>query len=66
MKKLQIAGYVSPMALLSASSLSGANDKVLLWGDTHLHTADSPDAFFFDNEAATSDVAYRYAKGFPW
>jgi hypothetical protein len=52
-------------ALATVSGLGSASDKVLLWGDTHLHTADSPDAFFFDNEAATSDVAYRYAKGYP-
>ncbi len=47
------------------SSFSNATEKVLLWGDTHLHTANSPDAFFFDNESATPDVAYRWAKGLP-
>ena len=39
--------------------------KNLYWGDTHVHTAMSPDAYFFNNTTATPDVAYRYAKGFP-
>ncbi len=50
-------------ALLSSSAL--AQETNLYWGDTHLHTANSPDAFFFNNETATPDVAYRYAKGLP-
>ncbi len=35
------------------------------WGDTHLHTSFSPDAYFFGNETADPDTAYRYAKGLP-
>jgi hypothetical protein len=35
------------------------------WGDTHLHTSYSPDAYFFGNATADPDTAYRYAKGFP-
>ena len=35
------------------------------WGDTHLHTSYSPDAFFFGNTTADPDTAYRYAKGLP-
>jgi hypothetical protein len=37
----------------------------LLWGDTHLHTANSPDAFMAGNRTAGPDVAYRYARGEP-
>ncbi len=35
-----------------------------LWGDTHLHTALSFDAYTFGT-TATPDLAYRYAKGLP-
>jgi hypothetical protein len=33
-----------------------------LWGDTHLHTANSPDAFAFGNRLTPED-AYRFALG---
>ena len=33
-----------------------------LWGDTHLHTANSPDAFAFGNRLGP-DEAYRFARG---
>ncbi|UCH85900.1 MAG: DUF3604 domain-containing protein [Candidatus Latescibacterota bacterium] len=32
------------------------------WGDTHLHTANSPDAFAFGNRLTPED-AYRFARG---
>jgi hypothetical protein len=34
----------------------------VLWGDTHLHTANSPDAFAFGNRL-TPEEAYRFARG---
>ncbi len=45
------------------SSTVSAQETKLLWGDTHLHTSYSPDAYFFQNTTATPDVAYRWAKG---
>jgi len=36
----------------------------LYWGDTHLHTAYSFDAYTFGTNA-TPDLAYRYSKGYP-
>ena len=33
------------------------------WGDTHLHTSYSPDAFLMGNQSADPDTAYHYAKG---
>jgi len=37
--------------------------KNLYWGDTHLHTNFSTDAFLFGTVTATPDDAYRFAKG---
>ena len=48
----------------TVASLDGEPTDVF-WGDTHLHTSYSPDAFFFGNATADPDTAYRYAKGLP-
>lgn len=37
----------------------------LLWGDTHLHTNLSVDAYFLANRSADADTSYRFAKGEP-
>lgn len=50
--------YSTPAAL-------AAEPTSVFWGDTHLHTSYSPDAFFFGNATADPDTAYRYAKGYP-
>jgi len=42
-----------------------AEPSQVFWGDTHLHTSYSPDAYFFGNGTADPDTAYRYAKGLP-
>jgi Protein of unknown function (DUF3604) len=35
----------------------------LLWGDTHVHSNLSPDAFTFGNRGVTSEQAFRFARG---
>jgi hypothetical protein len=52
-------------ALLAAVIAGQIQAKELLWGDTHLHTSNSFDAFLNGNHSADPDVAYRYAKGQP-
>jgi hypothetical protein len=47
------------------SSSATAAGKQLLWGDTHLHTTYSSDAYANGNLTAGPDVAYRYARGMP-
>jgi hypothetical protein len=44
---------------------SGFGQTTLLWGDTHLHTSHSTDAYASGNLIADPDVAYRYARGLP-
>lgn len=64
---LTLAGCGSsggPPAYTTASSIA-AEPTQLFWGDTHLHSSYSPDAFFFGNTTADPDTAYRYAKGRP-
>ncbi|NNC99895.1 MAG: DUF3604 domain-containing protein [Gammaproteobacteria bacterium] len=52
-------------ALLPANIALAQNSSMLLWGDTHLHTSYSFDAFLNQNQSADPDTAYRWAKGLP-
>ena len=40
-------------------------DRSLYFGDTHLHTSYSSDAYRWGNTTADPETAYRFAKGFP-
>ncbi|MEZ5566897.1 MAG: DUF3604 domain-containing protein [Halioglobus sp.] len=51
------------LCVLSASVSAG--ERQLLWGDTHLHTTYSSDAYTNNNLTADPDTAFRYAKGMP-
>ena len=54
------------IALLLVSCKQAFADQMkLLFGDTHLHTAYSFDAFLNDNQSAYPDTAYRWARGLP-
>ena len=55
------------LAAIAAALLAPAAhaDKELLWGDTHLHTNYSFDAFLNGNLTADPETAYRYARGLP-
>ena len=53
------------LALTILNSQVNAGEMQLLWGDTHLHTANSMDAYWLGNRDATPDAAYRWAKGLP-
>ena len=52
-------------AMVAATGALAAEPTKLLWGDTHLHTAHSTDAYASGNYTVDPDQAYRYAKGQP-
>ena len=54
----------APVAETSTAAESNPLNN-LYWGDTHLHTSYSPDAYLMQNRSADPDTAYRYAKGYP-
>ena len=55
----------SALALLFVFVSSAYAAPQLLWGDTHLHTSYSFDAFLNGNQTADPDTAYAFASGQP-
>lgn len=49
----------------SAAPAFASEPTQLYWGDTHLHTSYSFDAFLNLNDSADPDTAYRWARGLP-
>ena len=52
------------LVMLAAPSRAG-EERVLLWGDTHVHSNNSFDAYLNRNMTADPATAYRFAKGLP-
>ncbi len=49
--------------LLSSSCAWAQAPTQLLWGDTHVHSNLSPDAFTFGNRGMLPEQAFRFARG---
>lgn len=60
-----LAGTLVLLASLDASAAAAPEARRLLWGDTHLHTSYSFDAFLNGNRTADPETAWRYARGYP-
>lgn len=60
---MKITSKIILVSILCAPILSEGRE--LLWGDTHVHTSNSFDAYPRGNQSADPDTAYRYAKGLP-
>ncbi|NCF51402.1 DUF3604 domain-containing protein [Gammaproteobacteria bacterium] len=60
-----VPAAVEPAAAVSTGTVEANTLNNLYWGDTHLHTSYSPDAYLMQNRSADPDTAYRYAKGYP-
>ena len=52
-------------AAVADAAVPADGDRMLLWGDTHVHTSNSVDAFMSGAANADIDTAYRYARGLP-
>jgi hypothetical protein len=50
---------------IACASIPAAAQKQLLWGDTHLHSSNSVDAYLAGNATADPNTSYRFAKGLP-
>ncbi len=50
---------------VTVSSAAQPQETELLWGDTHLHTSLSTDAFLMSNRSIGPDEAFLFAKGAP-
>lgn len=61
----QLGRALSCLTVLWGCASVQAEEKQLYWGDTHLHSSYSFDAYLFRNHTADPDTAYRYAKGYP-
>ncbi len=59
------AAIAAAALFLSTAAVAEDAPRNLYWGDTHLHSNYSFDAYLFQNYTGDPDLAYRFAKGVP-
>ena len=67
MKMTWTRGLLASVTLVVSASARPvtAQERNVYWGDTHVHTSYSFDAYGFGNVTADPETAYRFAKGLP-
>ena len=64
-RKILASTLIIALASLAAADDTSAPSTQVYFGDTHLHSSYSFDAFLNNNHSADPDTAYRWAKGQP-
>lgn len=57
--------FAAAAALVAAPAAAQEYPDQLFWGDTHLHTNLSVDAYFLRNHSVDAETSYRFAMGEP-
>jgi hypothetical protein len=68
MRNVTFSRAITALLLACSSPAAMAEEAPqteVFFGDTHLHTGFSPDAYLMGNRTTDPDTAYRYAKGMP-
>jgi hypothetical protein len=65
MRKHAVAGLGAILFVTGAFAADTSTETHLYWGELHLHTNYSIDAYATGNKTVTPDLAYRYARGLP-
>ena len=60
-----IAAMLAGTTTIATAQTRSENPDTLLWGDVHLHTNLSWDAYYMGNRTADVETAFRFAKGAP-
>ena len=63
--KIGIVRAAFGLTALGLAAQAGGAETQLYWGDTHLHTSYSIDAYATGNYVTDPDTAFRYARGLP-
>lgn len=64
MRRALLPGWVGLVTFVAATGAATAETQ-LFWGDVHLHSNYSTDAYATGNTTVTPDQAYRFARGIP-
>jgi hypothetical protein len=64
-RRRALMACAAALAMAAGGAAAQTPQTRLYWGDVHLHSNYSLDAYATGNNATTPDLAYRYARGIP-